>query len=325
MTTESKEFKHLSVLARELADNLELGPGDLVIDCTTGGGGHASEMLAKILPGGKLLAFDQDQDAISHLQKRFADNITTGDILLENSSFSAIKSFSERHGFTGKVSAIIADLGVSSHQIDKGERGFSFQQNGPLDMRMNQEDNPLTAKDVVNNYDVQEIADILYHYGEERASRRIARAIVRAREITPIETTTELVDIVRKSLPYTHSKKNPATKTFQALRIYVNKELDELKELLTSSLDLLKIGGRLAIITFHSLEDKLVKETFTELAGKKFLKDLPREIPLTQEDITSYNLTKGKIIKPFPIKPSSSEVNTNPRARSAKLRIFEKI
>jgi len=324
MTTESTEFKHLSVLARELIDNLKLEPGDFVIDCTTGGGGHASKMLEKILPGGKLLAFDQDQDAISHLQKKFFEKIASGSILLENSSFSSLKSTSQLHGFTGKASAIIADLGVSSHQIDQGERGFSFQQTGPLDMRMNQENNPLTAKDVINNYDAQDIADILYHYGEERESRRIARAIVRAREIAPIETTTELVEIVKKSLPYTHSKKNPATKTFQALRIYVNKELDELKELLTSALDVLKTGGRLAIITFHSLEDKLVKETFIELAGKKFLKDLPREIPLTQEDITSYNLSKGKIIKPFPIKPSSLEVSTNQRARSAKLRIFEK-
>lgn len=325
MTKEKKEFKHLSVLAKELASSLKLEPGGLVIDCTTGGGGHASEMLERVLPEGKLLAFDQDQEAISHLKEKFAKEIKSGHVILENSSFSEISSFANHHDFTGKVSAIIADLGVSSHQIDTGERGFSFQQEGPLDMRMNQEDNPLTAKEVVNTYSAEDLADILYHYGEERESRRIARAILRAREKKEIETTTELVEVVRKALPYKHSKKNPATKTFQALRIYVNKELEELKDLLKTSLEILKPGGRLAIITFHSLEDKIVKDTFQELAGKKILKDLPREIPLTQGDITRYNLIKGTIIKPFPVKPSSDEVSLNPRARSAKLRVFEKI
>ena len=324
MTSQAERFHHISVLSRELIDSLKLQAGDFVIDCTTGGGGHSEKILEKILPGGKLLAFDQDQDAIKHLEKKFSKEIEEGSVLLEKTSFSSLETLAEKHGFTGKTASIIADIGVSSHQIDTGERGFSFQQEGPLDMRMNQEET-LTAKEVVNTFSQEEIANILWTYGEERSSRRIASRILKKREEKEITTTKELADIVAKALPYKKSKKNPATKTFQALRIFVNQELEQLKSLLNSSFPALKKGGRLGIITFHSLEDKLVKEKFIDLAGRNKLKDLPREIPLTQEEINRYNIVEGIIIKPFPVKPSDEEMQENPRARSAKLRVIEKV
>ena len=324
MTSQAERFNHISVLSRELIDSLNLKQGDLVIDCTTGGGGHSAKILEKILPGGKLLAFDQDQDAIKHLEKKFSKEIEEGSVLLEKTSFSSLETLAEKHGFTGNTASIIADIGVSSHQIDTGERGFSFQQEGPLDMRMDQEET-LTAKEVVNTFSQEEIANILWTYGEERGSRRIASRILKKRTEKEITTTKELAEIVANALPYKKSKKNPATKTFQALRIFVNQELEQLKSLLNSSFPALKKGGRLGIITFHSLEDKLVKEKFIDLTGRNKLKDLPREIPLTQEEINRYNLVEGRIIKPFPVKPSDEEMQENPRARSAKLRVIEKV
>lgn len=324
MIKETSNFKHISILSNELIGSLNLQNGDYVVDCTTGGGGHSAKILEQILPDGKLLALDQDPHAIKHLKTKFADEIKKGSVILEKVVFSDLEEVSKKHGFFGQTSAIIADIGVSSHQIDTGERGFSFQQEGPLDMRMNPEEGVPTAAELVNTYPKEDLVKILYRYGEEREAPRIARAILKRREKEEIKTTTDLVELVKAALPYKKSKKNPATKTFQALRIYVNKELDELEGLLESFHGVLKPKGRFGVITFHSLEDKLVKHSFLTLSGKKLQSDLPRDIPLTQDEITRYTNVKGKVLKPFPTKPSAEEVQTNPRARSAKLRVIEK-
>lgn len=325
MTKENLEFNHESVLSFELLKSLNLKKGDLAIDCTTGGGGHAAKMVEQIAPSGKLLALDQDQEAIQHLKEKFSAEIESQTVILEHTPFSQLKDFVAKHNFHEKTSAVIADIGVSSHQINTAIRGFSFQKDGPLDMRMDQYKNPLTAKEVVNSYPEAELAQILFDYGQESHARRIVKRIVQERSKKSIETTSELSEIIRKSLPYQHSKKNPATKTFQALRIYVNQELEQLKQMLEQAFSCLKVGGRLAIITFHSLEDKIVKDYFLTLAGKKNKNLPPREIPLTQKQINDYNNVSGKVIKPFPTNPSDAEINVNPRARSARLRVIEKI
>ena len=269
------------------------------------------------------MALDQDQEAITHLGKKFATLIKEENVILEHSPFERLEAAAIKHGFFGKASGIMADIGVSSHQIDTAERGFSFQKNGPLDMRMDQT-NELTASTVINTYPESELMQILYDYGQENHAKRIVAHISKARKIKPIETTLELADIIKASLPYKHSKKHPATKTFQALRIFVNQELEQLKSMLEQAFACLKTGGRLAIITFHSLEDRIVKDYFNKLIGKG-KSDIPRDIPLTQKQMNDYNQVKGKLIKPFPCNPSQEEINLNPRARSARLRVLEKI
>lgn len=325
MNQQAPTFKHTSVLLEELINSVNLNDGDFIIDCTTGGGGHAEELLKKTLPNGKLLAIDQDSDAIFHLQNKFSTFIKNNNVILEQTPFSELTQFAKKHGFFQKTSAIIADLGVSSHQIDTGERGFSFQLDGPLDMRMNTQKDDLTAKEIVNSFSEDKLLEILYNYGEEPQAYKIVKAIIHSRKKQEITTTQELAEIIKSALSYKYSKKNPATKTFQAIRIYLNQELEELKKLLDASYEILKPSGSLAIITFHSLEDKIVKNHFLTLAGKKFQTNLPREIPLTQEQINSYNQVKGKIIKPFPMTASKEEIALNPRSRSAKLRVIEKI
>lgn len=325
MSQETQNFHHISVLSEELISGLNLKPGDWAIDCTTGGGGHSKQILEKILPDGKLLALDQDPDAIKHLKQKFAQEIEAGSVILEQASFSQLGEIAKKHGFLEKASGIMADIGVSSHQLDIGERGFSFMQDGPLNMRMDGDTEALTAEKLLNTFSAEEIADIIYKYGEERFSRRIAKAIVDQREKAPLTRTLELGELVKSATPYKNSKKHPATKTFQALRIYLNEELEELETLLKSFCPVLKPSGRLGMITFHSLEDRIVKQNLLELSGRNKQKELPREIPLTASEMTSYNEARVKIIKPFPTKPSNEELKVNPRARSAKLRVVEKL
>ena len=325
MTTETSSFHHISVLSDELISSLPLQNGSYVIDCTAGGGGHSAKILDKILPDGKLLALDQDPEAIAHLTKKFETAIQNGSFILEEATFSELEPLARKHGFLNKTCGIIADIGVSSHQLNCGDRGFSFMHDGPLNMRMDKDTEELTAEKLVNEFPTEEIIKILYKYGEERQAPRVARAIVRNREKSPIKTTGELAEIIKNSLPYKGSKKHPATKTFQALRIFLNKELEELETLLDTFLDVLTPSGRAGIITFHSLEDRLVKTSFLKLSGRDKRNDIPREIPLTQEEITSYNQVKAKVIKPFPGKPSADELAENPRSRSAKLRVIEKL
>lgn len=301
------EFVHKSVLFDESIKALDLDNKKIIVDGTAGGGGHSGE-IAKTAK--QLIAVDQDPDAIAVLNERLGnrDNVT-----IVNNNFSNIKSILNSLGLD-KIDGLLLDLGVSSYQLDNGERGFSFHQDAPLDMRMSK--SGLSAKDVVNNYSEQELSDIIFKYGEEKFSRRIASNIVKSRADKPIETTFELVDIIKASMPQKAMRdSHPARRTFQAIRIEVNAELDVLKKALEDAFDCLNSGGRIAIITFHSLEDRIVKEKFNDWARGC---TCPKEFPVC----VCGNNPKGKVLKP--ISPSKQELEANPRARSSRLRVFEK-
>ena len=281
--------------------------------------------MEKVGPTGLVIAIDQDPDAIAFLNNKFSKEQEKGTLILKNASFSNLESIVNQHQLNNKVQAIIADLGVSSHQIDSSHRGFSFAKEGLLDMRMNFEKNSLTAKHIINTFSKDSLTKVFKEYGEEPMAKRISAAILKERAVNTITTTTELASIIKKALPYKNSKKNPATKVFQALRIYINSELKELEYLLENSIQFLRPSGRIGIISFHSLEDRIVKHYFQKSAGKRD-QNLPhRHFPLTQDQIKSYNQPEGLIIKPFPIVPKEQELAANPRSRSAKLRILQKI
>lgn len=301
------EFVHKSVLFDEAIQALNLDNNKIIADGTAGGGGHSRE-IAKTAK--QLIAIDQDPDAINVLNERIGsmDNVT---IVQDN--FSNIKQILNKLGID-KIDGLLLDLGVSSFQLDTADRGFSFHKDAPLDMRMSK--SGLSARDVVNTYSEQELADIIYKYGEEKFSRRIAANIVKAREDKPVETTFELVDIIKASMPQKAMRdSHPARRTFQAIRIEVNGELDVLKRALDDALDCLNVGGRIAVITFHSLEDRIVKERFNEWARGC---TCPKEFPIC----VCGNKPKGKVFKAQA--PSERELEDNPRARSSRLRIFEK-
>lgn len=301
------EFVHKSVLFDESIKALNLDNTKIVVDGTAGGGGHSGE-IAKYAK--QLIAVDQDPDAISVLNKRLGGR---DNVIIVNDNFSNIKSIIKNLDVE-QIDGLLLDLGVSSYQLDNGERGFSFHKDAPLDMRMSK--SGLSAKDVVNNYSEQELADIIFKYGEEKFSRRIAANIVKARAENPIETTFELVDIIKASMPQKAMREShPARRTFQAIRIEVNGELDVLKKALDDAFDCLNHGGRIAIITFHSLEDRIVKEKFNDWTRGCIC---PKEFPVC----VCGNKPKGKALKP--ISPSKQELEINPRARSSRLRVFEK-
>ncbi len=302
------EFVHKSVLFDEALKSLELDGTKTILDGTAGGGGH-SRAIAKIAK--RLIAVDQDPDAIAVLNERLAefDNVT----IVQN-NFANIKEILRELNIDG-VDGILLDLGVSSFQLDNGDRGFSYHKDAVLDMRMSKQG--LSAKDVVNTYSEQELADILWRYGEERFSRRIAKNIVEAREKKPIVTTGNLVDIIKASYPKSKMRdSHPARKTFQAIRIEVNGELDKLDKTLDDALDCLNPGGRISIITFHSLEDRMVKERFNKWCNPC---TCPKEFPVC----VCGKKPLGKL--PFKaVAPGEEELKENPRARSSRLRIFEK-
>lgn len=301
------EFVHKSVLFDESIKALNLDNTKIIVDGTAGGGGHSGE-IAKYAK--QLIAVDQDPDAISVLNKRLGGR---DNVIIVNDNFSNIKSIIKNLDIE-QIDGLLLDLGVSSYQLDNGERGFSFHKDAPLDMRMSK--SGLSAKDVVNNYSEQELADIIFKYGEEKFSRRIAANIVKARAENPIETTFELVDIIKASMPQKAMREShPARRTFQAIRIEVNGELDVLKKALDDAFDCLNHGGRIAIITFHSLEDRIVKEKFNDWTRGCIC---PKEFPVC----VCGNKPKGKALKP--ISPSKQELEINPRARSSRLRVFEK-
>ena len=301
------EFVHKSVLFDESIKALNLDNTKIIVDGTAGGGGHSGE-IAKYAK--QLIAVDQDPDAISVLNKRLGGR---DNVIIVNDNFSNIKSIIKNLD-VDQIDGLLLDLGVSSYQLDNGERGFSFHKDAPLDMRMSK--SGLSAKDVVNNYSEQELADIIFKYGEEKFSRRIAANIVKARAENPIETTFELVDIIKASMPQKAMREShPARRTFQAIRIEVNGELDVLKKALDDAFDSLNHGGRIAIITFHSLEDRIVKEKFNDWTRGCIC---PKEFPVC----VCGNKPKGKALKP--ISPSKQELEINPRARSSRLRVFEK-
>lgn len=305
------EFSHVSVLLKETVDGAFTDPKGVYADLTTGGGGHSLE-LAKRLDGGRLICFDQDKEALEAAGERLKGLPVT----LVRSNFCEMKSVLADLGIK-ELDGIIADLGVSSHQLDTAERGFSFHNDAPLDMRMSGEG--LSARDVVNEYDEGELAKILFDYGEEKFGNRIARGIVNARLTAPIETTGQLAEIIKSSVPAAYRReKNPCRKSFQAIRIEVNHELDVLETALTDGFDVLKVGGRMSVITFHSLEDKIVKNRFKEFCTGC---TCPPEFPVC----VCGRKPVGRLVDKKPITASPEELERNPRSRSAKLRIIEKI
>ncbi len=301
------EFVHKSVLFDESIKALDLNENKIILDGTAGGGGHSKAIAEKAK---QLIAVDQDPDAIEVLHERLGDK---DNVIIVNNNFSNIKNILKALNID-KIDGLLLDLGVSSYQLDTADRGFSFHQDAPLDMRMSK--SGLSAKDVVNTYSEQELADIIFRYGEEKFSRRIAANIVKARLDKPIETTFELVDIIKSSMPQKAMRdSHPARRTFQAIRIEVNAELDVLKTTLDDAFECLNSGGRIAIITFHSLEDRIVKEKFNAWSKGCIC---PKEFPVC----VCGNKPKGKAFKP--VSPSDEELKINPRARSSRLRIFEK-
>ncbi len=301
------EFVHKSVLFDEAIKALDLNENKIIVDGTAGGGGHSGE-IAKIAK--KVISIDQDPDAIAVLNERLGDK---ENVTVVHDNYSNIKNIISNLNID-KIDGLLLDLGVSSFQLDTAERGFSFHKDAPLDMRMSK--SGLSAYDVVNNYDERQLADIIYRYGEEKFSRRIAANIVKARAKKPIETTFELVDIIKSSMPQKAMRDaHPARRTFQAIRIEVNAELDVLKSTLEDAFDILAPGGRIAIITFHSLEDRIVKEQFAKWCQGC---TCPKEFPVC----VCGKKPKGKTFKS--VSPSKEELEENPRARSSRLRIFEK-
>lgn len=302
---------HISVLLNECIENLNLKDDSVIVDCTLGYGGHSSEILKRINKG-KLYSFDQDDEAIKSAKNRL-DKIGNNYTIIR-SNFVNLES--EIKKYENSVDGILYDLGVSSPQLDEAERGFSFHNDAELDMRMDKT-SPLTAYDVVNNYSYEELTNILYKYGEEKYASSIAKKIIKERELKPIKTTLELVEIIKSAVPEKYKRdKHPARKTFQAIRIEVNKELDVFESSLRQALDLVKIGGRVCVITFHSLEDKICKNIFKSVSEVD--KNL-RNMPIIPDEM----MPKYKVIAN--IKPSLEELANNNRARSARLRVIERV
>lgn len=307
------DFNHISVLLSESIEGLNINPNGIYVDGTVGGAGHSIEIAKKLSSSGKLIAFDRDPDAIKIAQSRLN---AYKNVQIVKSNYSEMKVELNKLGIN-KIDGILLDLGVSSHQLDTLDRGFSYSQDTDLDMRMSQEG--ITAKDVVNNYGLDELSRILFEYGEEKFARKIAHNIIKYREEKNIEKTSELVEIIKNSVPYkVKREKNPCKKTFQAIRIEVNKELEHLSLFLEDAFNLLNINGRLAIITFHSLEDRLVKQRFNKLTKGC---ECPPEFPIC----ICGKKPLGKLVNKKPIEANQEELEVNNRSRSAKLRVIERI
>lgn len=310
------EFVHKSVLLNECIDNLNIKPDGIYIDGTMGGAGHSGCIAAKLENGGRLIAIDQDEDAIAVGTDRlsvYGDKVT-----IVRSNYSCMKEIVRGIGLDG-VDGILLDLGVSSYQLDNPERGFTYRdENAPLDMRM---DNrmEMTARDIVNDYTDEELRRIIRNYGEDKFAGNIAKEIVKSRAVKPIETTGELVDIIRRAYPAKELRKpgHPARKTFQAIRIELNSELKVLEENLRDMVNLLNDGGRICVITFHSLEDRIVKNIFRECENPCIC---PPDFPVC----VCGRKSLGKVISRKPILPSEKELAENKRSQSAKLRVFER-
>ena len=317
-------YRHLTVFLLEAINASDLKTGDIAVDCTFGGGGHTRSLLEAVGKSGKVVAFDRDLDAITNGQRTFSEDIESGRLVLVQAPFSECTRVLENLGLRDQVQYVLADIGVSSHQIDTPQRGFSFQSMGPLDMRMDQL-NGESAGDFINQANETEIADVIFRFGEEPKSRRIAKAIVTKRASNPFKTTRDLAQCIEQLNLWggRPSKTHPATRTFQALRIYVNRELEELELLLKRSFDFLPCGARLGIITFHSLEDRIAKQFMKQKCLPFEGRTIPREIPIRDTDAISK--PAAKIIGQFPTSPSEAEVKDNPRSRSAKLRVIQKL
>ena len=313
----TKDFHHITVLLYETVDMLDIKPNGIYVDATLGGAGHSEYLLSKLGPMGHLYAFDQDQKAIDNAQNRLKAYIEKGQVTFIKDNFRNLKSNLASLGVT-EIDGILYDLGVSSPQLDERERGFSYKKDAPLDMRMNQ-DQMLSAYEVVNTYDYHDLVRIFFKYGEDKFSKQIARKIEQARETKPIETTTELAEIIKTAKPAKELKKkgHPAKQIFQAIRIEVNDELGAEDESIQQAMDLLALDGRISVITFHSLEDRLTKQLFKEASTV----EVPRGLPFIPEDMQP----KLELIKRKPILPSQEELEVNNRSHSAKLRVARKI
>lgn len=309
------EFKHVSVLLNECIEGLDIKENGIYVDGTLGGAGHSSEILKHLSSEGLLIGIDQDKDALKAAKERLQN---FNNVKYVHSNFYEIDSVLNNLEIE-KIDGMLMDLGVSSYQLDEAERGFSYMKDAPLDMRMNRE-NSLSAYEVVNDYEEYEIYRIIRDYGEEKFAKRVARFIVSAREVKKIETTLELVEIIKNAIPAKARREgpHPAKRTFQAIRIEVNSELSILNRAIEDGVNRLNKGGRMAIITFHSLEDRIVKIKFKELA---ITCTCPREFPICVCGGTA----KVKLITRKAMDPTKEEVEENPRSRSAKLRIIEKL
>ncbi len=309
------EFNHVSVLLNETIEGLNIKPDGIYADGTLGGAGHSYQIASKLNGLGRLIGFDQDEDAITASTERLKEfkNVT-----IVRSNYRNMKEELNNRGIE-KVDGILLDLGVSSYQLDTVSRGFSYKEEAPLDMRMDNR-NEVTARDIVNNYSQGDLFRIIRDYGEDKFAANIAKHIVMNREVKPIETTTELAEIVKAAIPMKFRKQggHPAKQTFQAIRIELNSELSVLKESLMDMIDLLNPNGRICIITFHSLEDRIVKNIFKEAED-------PCTCPKNFPTCVCGKKSKGKVITRKPILPSEEELKLNLRSKSAKLRIFEKI
>lgn len=309
------DFKHVSVLLNETIDGLNINPDGIYVDGTLGGGGHSYQICKRLSPKGRLIGIDQDGEALEaareHL-KEFQDRIT-----LVRSNYCEIDTILKDLGVT-KVDGIVLDLGVSSYQLDNLERGFSYKSDAPLDMRMDQRQGK-TAADVVNNYSENELFRIIRNYGEDKFAKNIAKHIVLARKEGTLQTTSQLSEVIKRAIPMKFQAKggHPAKKTFQAIRIEVNRELTVLKESLDTMIDHLNPGGRICVITFHSLEDRIVKTKFRE-------NENPCTCPPDFPVCVCGKVPKGKVITRKPIIPTEEEIRDNKRAKSSKLRIFER-
>lgn len=311
MTT---EFSHISVLLDEAVDGLAIKGNGIYIDCTFGRGGHSGLILSRLSEQGQLVAIDRDPTAIQAAEK-FKDDAR---FTIEHQGFAHLAEIAEKHDITGKVDGVLLDLGVSSPQLDDAERGFSFMNDGPLDMRMDTTRGQ-TAAEWIAKADVEDISWVLRTFGEEKHAWRIANGIVDAREETPFTRTSELANIIKKIAPQREIKKHPATRSFQAIRIYINSELEQIEKVLDGSLNVLAEEGRLVVISFHSLEDRLVKQFMKKHSQEK---KIPRGLPVSNEE-----LSKGKKLKLIgrKLKPSLQEVEDNVRSRSSVLRVAERL
>lgn len=312
------EFKHVTVLLNEAVAGLNVHPDGTYVDATLGGGGHSSAILNQLTTG-RLYSFDQDQTAIKYNQQHLKKFINDGRSILIEDNFRNLETALSKNGVKS-VDGVVYDLGVSSPQFDDAQRGFSYKLDAPLDMRMNQQQ-ALSAMNVVNEWPYEKLVKILYRYGEERFAKQIARKIERRRESKPIKTTFELVNVIKEAIPVAARRHggHPAKKTFQAIRIAVNDELGALEDSLEQALELLNVGGRISVITFQSLEDRLVKTMFHEQVS--LADELPPGLPVIPPEMQP----KFKLINKKPILPSQEELADNHRAHSAKLRIIERI
>ncbi|MGS2776748.1 16S rRNA (cytosine(1402)-N(4))-methyltransferase RsmH [Robertmurraya sp. GLU-23] len=309
-------FEHTTVLLHETVNGLNIKPDGIYVDCTMGGAGHSALILSKLSKEGRLFAFDQDDIAIENAKGKLA--AYEGQLTIVKSNFRYLQEELNKLGIE-KVDGVLYDLGVSSPQLDTPERGFSYHHDAPLDMRMDQQAD-LSAYDVINSWSFEELVKIFFKYGEEKFSKQITRKIEAAREIKPISTTGELVDLIKEGIPAPARRKggHPAKRIFQAIRIAVNDELGVFEDSLNQAIDLLNPGGRISVITFHSLEDRICKVIFKKASDTP---DLPKGLPIIPDEFKP----ELKLITRKPIVPSEEELEQNNRARSAKLRIAEKL